>query len=83
MFAERWMCFCCPPVLKPPRRSIVAPLEQVEDQPKSSLPQIQVYPTMDRPKKKSDLSMYINLKGLHANYCFSSAHCCCYYSNMV
>jgi hypothetical protein len=41
---------------KPPRRSIVSPMEQIDIQPKA-VSQLQVFPAINRPKKKSDLSM--------------------------
>ncbi len=63
MFSEGWKCFCCPPMPKPHRRSLVAPIaspniqnEQQQQQ------QLQIHTPVIRPKKKSDLSMYINLK---------------------
>ncbi len=63
MFSEGWKCFCCPPLPKPHRRSLVAPMEQAPIQPEQQQQQqqqLQVRSSTGRPKKKSDLSMYMN-----------------------
>ncbi len=61
MFAEGWKCFCCLTMPKTHRRSIVTPIAQanIQNEPQQ---QLQIRPPAVRPKKKSDLSMYINLK---------------------
>ena len=82
MFSERWICFCCPPMHKPPRRSIVSPMEQNDIQPKA-VSQLQLFPPINRPKKKSDLSMYKKFCLKISMFIFNSFSCGCYYSNMV
>ncbi len=61
MFTEAWKCFCCPSMHKPHRRSIVAPLPQVQaplQQPQQQpQQQLQTVSSMPRMKKRSDLSM--------------------------
>ncbi|CAF3903120.1 unnamed protein product [Rotaria sp. Silwood2] len=56
MFSERWLCFCCPPMHKPPRRTIVAPIEQTES-PSEARPPLQMNRMMGREKHKSELHL--------------------------
>ncbi|CAF1083754.1 unnamed protein product [Rotaria sordida] len=56
MFSERWLCFCCPPMHKSPRRTIVAPIEQNPIQPESRL-QLQTSRLSNRQKQKSELHL--------------------------
>ncbi len=67
MFSKGWKCFCCPQMPKTHRRSLVAPIvqAQVRPEPPATAPQqqqrrSQMHLPVDRPKKKSDISMYIN-----------------------
>lgn len=59
MFSERWLCFCCPPMNKPPRRQMVAPIEETHRQPDTS-PHLRPYRGTYREKKRSDLSTCTN-----------------------
>ncbi|CAF3894546.1 unnamed protein product [Adineta steineri] len=65
MLSEGWKCFCCPQILKYPRRSVVAPIQHLpsEPEPAQPLPQTQHCsppppPRPVRPKrKKSDITL--------------------------
>lgn len=57
MFSEGWKCFCCPPMPKPYRRSLVTPIPQGQALPEPQQQQLQIDRPMPRIKKRSDLSM--------------------------
>lgn len=57
MFSDTWKCFCCPPIAKPPRRSLVAPVVQTKIEPEMPQRLQAEQPAVRRTKKRSDLSM--------------------------
>ncbi|CAF0887943.1 unnamed protein product [Adineta ricciae] len=64
MLPEKWKCFCCPPIVKPPRRGVIVPMDstrpeheqQIQTQAHQLLAQAQTSPVKPK-RKKSDLTL--------------------------